>query len=186
MRIRFLEFNIVGVDHLNRTPVTKTAEWSPDPGPDLALSAVLTNMLQAIRTRIHPCSTFLRSTYPSARSYRLPSPSLIIIKSGSKSLGPFRPVPATDPIHNCRVGMTLNHRRPHSTSEKHKERESTVHKNGRTDGNDHTHDHTHSHSFPFFGHSHSHQEGHARDAEKIIEALKGTGLYCPVYRILTK
>ena len=45
-------------------------------------------------------------------------------------------------------------------------------KNGPTGGlDDHTHDHTHSHPFSLFGHSHSHQEEHARDAEKIIEAL---------------
>ena len=142
-------------------------------------------MFQTIRTRIHPCSTFLTSTYPSARSYRLRRPSLII-NSGSQSVGPFRPVPATDPIHLpcnwCWVRMTLDHRRPHSTSEKCKERESTMRKNGPTGGlDDHTHDHTHSHPFSLFGHSHSHQEEHARDAEKIIEALKGTGLHCPVY-----
>lgn len=43
---------------------------------------------------------------------------------------------------------------------------------------EHDHSHSHSHSHSIFGHSHSHgEEGHSHDAEQIIAALKGSGVY---------
>ncbi|KAI0717297.1 hypothetical protein C8T65DRAFT_694400, partial [Cerioporus squamosus] len=78
---------------------------------------------------------------------------------------------------------TLTARRPYSTPSKGKEPERAA-----TDSHDHVHDHqteTHSHSH---SHSHSHgilgalvhrhdhaEEGHTKDPEKIVQALKGEG-----------
>ena len=135
---------------------------------------------------------FSASRYPLAQSRDRHSPTSstrsVFIKTGS--VGTFRPVPAfvaTKPSHRSqfpRVGMVLEHRRAHSTGqetrqhnrnqEDHMEKDDHMCRNGHT----HSHEHNHSHSFPLFGHSHSHHEEHGRDAEKIIEALKGTGLSC--------
>jgi len=137
--------------------------------------------------RFNPVSTYLLSRYSlgqsrNHRSQTSSTRSIVLIKTGGH--GVFRPVPAfvsTPPSHLSqfpRVGMTLEHRRAHSTENKN-DHEDHTDRNGHKCGK-HTHSHEHNdHShFPLFGHSHSHSEEHARDAEKIIEALKGTGLCC--------
>jgi hypothetical protein len=109
-----------------------------------------------------------------------------VIKPGSGHGGAFRSVPAfvsTYPLHLSQVpraGMELKQRRAHSTSENSKVQEpgqQDKERNGHAPSvNGHSpRAHEHNHSFPIFGHSHSHHEEHAWDAEKIIEALKGTG-----------
>lgn len=117
------------------------------------------------------------------------------IKTGSVSSHFRQRVPAfvsTDPVvqqpllSQFRIGMPmiLKQRRTHFTSggKKIQETEQENHKdhilkNGHTCTNG-VADNTHHSHFPLFGHSHSHHEEHARDPEKIIEALKGTGLCC--------
>ncbi|RPD63686.1 hypothetical protein L227DRAFT_496270 [Lentinus tigrinus ALCF2SS1-6] len=81
---------------------------------------------------------------------------------------------------------TLATRRPHSTSSKGKQPERSQSSATDSHGHDHDHDphlpshsHSHSHSHGFLGslvHRHDHsEEGHAKDAEQIVQALKGEG-----------
>ncbi|OSD01335.1 hypothetical protein PYCCODRAFT_1445813 [Trametes coccinea BRFM310] len=79
---------------------------------------------------------------------------------------------------------TLTARRPHSTqSPKGKETEhSATHSPSHDHNHDHVHDshpHSHSHSHGFFSslvHRHDHaEEGHGKDPEQIVQALKGQG-----------
>jgi len=161
------------------------------------LSAVLKkgnpgiHRLKTRSTHFDLVSTFLLSRYSLAqtRNHRPQTSStrsIALIKTGGHRDGSaFRPVPAfvsAPPSHlsrSPRVGMTLEHRRAHSTENKN-DHEDHTDKNGHKCGKTHTHHehNNHSHPFPLFGHSHSHSEEHSRDAEKIIEALKGTGLCC--------
>ncbi|KAJ3007823.1 hypothetical protein NUW54_g3396 [Trametes sanguinea] len=77
---------------------------------------------------------------------------------------------------------TLTARRPHSTqTPKDKETEHPA-THSHEHEHDHVHDshsHSHSHSHGFFGslvHRHDHgEEGHAKDPEQIVQALKGQG-----------
>lgn len=79
---------------------------------------------------------------------------------------------------------TLTARRPHSTQSKGKEpqRSTESHDPNHDHSNDphtHSHSHSHSHSHGFLGsfaHSHDHsEEEHSKDAEQIVQALKGQG-----------
>ncbi|RDX48034.1 hypothetical protein OH76DRAFT_1353177 [Lentinus brumalis] len=79
---------------------------------------------------------------------------------------------------------TLTARRPHSTQSKGKEPERTQPSATGSHDHDqptetHSHSHTHSHSTGFFGalvHRHDHdEEGHVKDPEQIVQALKGEG-----------
>jgi hypothetical protein len=161
------------------------------------LSVVLSNTSNAgfhsVRTRIHPLSTLLihRHSLSLGHYHHHSRTRSAIIKAGSGCINGYgsalRPVPAfvsTDPLsHFPSIGMLRKH--PLSTSENNKVHEKGQHnhmdKNAHECGNrqsHNNHEHGHSHAFPLFGHSHSHQEGHARDAEKIIAALKGSGLCC--------
>ncbi len=83
---------------------------------------------------------------------------------------------------------TLTARRAHSTQSKGKEPERSTDSH---DPQDHSHDphthshsHSHSHSHTFlasFVHIHDHaEEGHAKDAEQIVQALKGEGTSCSI------
>ncbi|CDO77691.1 hypothetical protein BN946_scf184969.g42 [Trametes cinnabarina] len=73
---------------------------------------------------------------------------------------------------------TLTARRPHSTqSRKGKETEHSESANPSHDQNHHSHAHSHSHSHGLFSsllHRHDHaEEGHTKDPEQIVQALKG-------------
>ena len=90
--------------------------------------------------------------------------------------------------------INLTNRRPHTTSSKgkgkeperrtdhdhgeHEHEHDHAHEHNHDHHEGHTHAHSHSHSqsvFGSFGHTHSHAEGGHGDAEKVIEALKGSG-----------
>ena len=112
-----------------------------------------------VRTQIHPFSRLAISqdlipslTWIGISSVSAGGPNFILPLSSPRSRFPF-------------VGMVQ--KRPYST-EKQEGVEKRGHKNG--------HDHQHSHSFSLLGHSHPHGEEHARDAEQIIAALKGSGV----------
>lgn len=89
---------------------------------------------------------------------------------------------------------SLTSRRPHTTSSKGKEPERRSNNGHEGHQHEHEHDHqhdhqhghnhdghTHSHShsqsvFGSFAHAHSHADGGHGDAEKVIEALRGSGM----------
>jgi hypothetical protein len=121
-------------------------------------------------TPVHPCVTLVRTQiHPFSISQDLiPSPTWIGISAGR----PNFILPLS--LHRPRfpfVKMVQN--RPYST-----ERKEDVEKPGHKNGHDHRNNgHQHSHSFSLLGHSHPHGEEHARDAEQIIAALKGSGVF---------
>lgn len=90
--------------------------------------------------------------------------------------------------------MVTTQRRMHSTQSKGKQPEKgdAAPLNGRQHSHDHLesehdhkhdhnehngHSHGHSHSIFSFGHSHAPGEGHGDSAEKVVEVLKGGGMY---------
>lgn len=50
----------------------------------------------------------------------------------------------------------------------------SLEKNSHEHKHDHDHEHEHTHTHSIFGHSHG-EDGHSHDAEKIVEALQGSG-----------
>jgi len=133
-------------------------------------------------TPVHPCVTLVRTQiHPFSKGANSQDliPSLTWIGMSSVSAG----------VPNCTLSLPLHcprfpfvrmvQKRPYSTERK-EDVETPGHKNGHDHGNN---GHQHSHPFSLLGHSHPHGEEHARDAEQIIAALKGSGAFrqshCP-------